>query len=222
MNLCFDPSWLKLLWAWCWLSLIQPELRKRSIISYTLKSFKQKIMLNERFDQNYQNVFLACAFPVQFSLFFCFSSTLPFHSTSFSLYRIIDKLDGVRLVWSLLKNPSAEVQSSAAWALCPCIKNAKVKYSEVHFSSSVLWLWVKHTEGTFSEVHKVFGQWHNFCLFYTVEVDFERRRCGSNVDFQLYFSGLAEILHYLFKKIQPFLCIIPQFSEVKKNLDKLT
>ncbi|XP_035510826.1 armadillo repeat-containing protein 4 isoform X2 [Morone saxatilis] len=38
---------------------------------------------------------------------------------------IIDQLDGVRLVWSLLKNPSADVQSSAAWALCPCIQNAK-------------------------------------------------------------------------------------------------
>ncbi|XP_034718241.1 armadillo repeat-containing protein 4 isoform X2 [Etheostoma cragini] len=38
---------------------------------------------------------------------------------------IIDQLDGVRLVWSLLTNPSADVQSSAAWALCPCIKNAK-------------------------------------------------------------------------------------------------
>uniref|UniRef100_A0A665UWR7 Armadillo repeat containing 4 n=1 Tax=Echeneis naucrates TaxID=173247 RepID=A0A665UWR7_ECHNA len=38
---------------------------------------------------------------------------------------IIDQLDGVRLVWSLLKNPSADVQSSAAWALCPCIENAK-------------------------------------------------------------------------------------------------
>uniref|UniRef100_A0A4W6G7U3 Outer dynein arm docking complex subunit 2 n=1 Tax=Lates calcarifer TaxID=8187 RepID=A0A4W6G7U3_LATCA len=38
---------------------------------------------------------------------------------------IIDQLDGVRLVWSLLKNPSADVQSSSAWALCPCIENAK-------------------------------------------------------------------------------------------------
>uniref|UniRef100_A0AAQ4P5H1 Outer dynein arm docking complex subunit 2 n=1 Tax=Gasterosteus aculeatus aculeatus TaxID=481459 RepID=A0AAQ4P5H1_GASAC len=38
---------------------------------------------------------------------------------------IIDKLDGVRLVWSLLKNPCADVQSSAAWALCQCIENAK-------------------------------------------------------------------------------------------------
>uniref|UniRef100_A0A3Q3JJL6 Armadillo repeat containing 4 n=1 Tax=Monopterus albus TaxID=43700 RepID=A0A3Q3JJL6_MONAL len=37
----------------------------------------------------------------------------------------IDSLDGVRLVWSLLKNPSTDVQSSAAWALCPCIENAK-------------------------------------------------------------------------------------------------
>lgn len=40
--------------------------------------------------------------------------------------RIIDQLDGVRLVWSLLKNPSADVQRSAAWALCPCVENAKV------------------------------------------------------------------------------------------------
>uniref|UniRef100_A0A7N6BMD8 Armadillo repeat containing 4 n=1 Tax=Anabas testudineus TaxID=64144 RepID=A0A7N6BMD8_ANATE len=38
---------------------------------------------------------------------------------------IIDQLDGVRLVWSLLKNPNADVQSGAAWALCPCIENAK-------------------------------------------------------------------------------------------------
>ncbi|KAM7370158.1 hypothetical protein PAMP_011436 [Pampus punctatissimus] len=42
-----------------------------------------------------------------------------------TIRNIIDQLDGVRLVWSLLKNPSAEVQSSAAWALCPCIENAK-------------------------------------------------------------------------------------------------
>ncbi|KAM9839660.1 outer dynein arm-docking complex subunit 2 [Aulostomus maculatus] len=38
---------------------------------------------------------------------------------------IIDQLDGVRLVWSLLKNSNPDVQSSAAWALCPCIENAK-------------------------------------------------------------------------------------------------
>ena len=41
-------------------------------------------------------------------------------------YRVIDKLDGVRLLWSLLKNPNPEVQASAAWAICPCIENAKV------------------------------------------------------------------------------------------------
>lgn len=40
--------------------------------------------------------------------------------------RIIDRLDGVRLLWSLLKNPHADVKASAAWALCPCIQNAKV------------------------------------------------------------------------------------------------
>ncbi|KAL7373163.1 hypothetical protein ABVT39_000343 [Epinephelus coioides] len=46
-------------------------------------------------------------------------------ATDMNNMAIIDQLDGVRLVWSLLKNPSADVQSSAAWALCPCIKNAK-------------------------------------------------------------------------------------------------
>jgi hypothetical protein len=38
---------------------------------------------------------------------------------------IIDRLDGVRLLWSLLKNPNTGVQASAAWAICPCIENAK-------------------------------------------------------------------------------------------------
>nr|CAH8840205.1 unnamed protein product [Trichobilharzia regenti] len=38
---------------------------------------------------------------------------------------IIESLDGVRLLWSLLKNPNPKVQSYAAWALCPCIQNAK-------------------------------------------------------------------------------------------------
>uniref|UniRef100_A0A2K6L8U5 Outer dynein arm docking complex subunit 2 n=1 Tax=Rhinopithecus bieti TaxID=61621 RepID=A0A2K6L8U5_RHIBE len=40
---------------------------------------------------------------------------------------IIDRLDGVRLLWSLLKNPHPDVKASAAWALCPCIENAKVR-----------------------------------------------------------------------------------------------
>ncbi|XP_072507925.1 outer dynein arm-docking complex subunit 2 isoform X2 [Notamacropus eugenii] len=39
--------------------------------------------------------------------------------------KIIDRLDGVRLLWSLLKNPHPDVKASAAWALCPCIENAK-------------------------------------------------------------------------------------------------
>ncbi|XP_034428728.1 armadillo repeat-containing protein 4 isoform X2 [Hippoglossus hippoglossus] len=38
---------------------------------------------------------------------------------------VISQLDGVRFVWSLLKNSSTDVQASAAWALCPCIENAK-------------------------------------------------------------------------------------------------
>lgn len=36
----------------------------------------------------------------------------------------IDKQDGVRLLWSLLKSPTPEVQSGAAWAICPCIELA--------------------------------------------------------------------------------------------------
>ena len=38
--------------------------------------------------------------------------------------KTIRKLDGVRLLWSLLKSPYEKVQSAAAWALSPCIKNA--------------------------------------------------------------------------------------------------
>uniref|UniRef100_A0A3B4DSB3 Outer dynein arm docking complex subunit 2 n=1 Tax=Pygocentrus nattereri TaxID=42514 RepID=A0A3B4DSB3_PYGNA len=42
-----------------------------------------------------------------------------------NVVKIIDRLDGVRLLWSLLKNPNPDVQASAAWAICPCIENAK-------------------------------------------------------------------------------------------------
>lgn len=42
---------------------------------------------------------------------------------------IILNLDGVRLIWSQLKHPSPAVQASAAWALCPCMQNAKVTKS---------------------------------------------------------------------------------------------
>ncbi|XP_064389166.1 outer dynein arm-docking complex subunit 2-like [Halichondria panicea] len=38
---------------------------------------------------------------------------------------VIDKQDGVRLLWSLLKSPNDDVQACAAWAICPCIENAK-------------------------------------------------------------------------------------------------
>uniref|UniRef100_A0A4W3H343 Outer dynein arm docking complex subunit 2 n=1 Tax=Callorhinchus milii TaxID=7868 RepID=A0A4W3H343_CALMI len=38
---------------------------------------------------------------------------------------IIETLDGVRLLWSLLKKPNPDIQASAAWAICPCIENAK-------------------------------------------------------------------------------------------------
>uniref|UniRef100_A0A8D8B3Q8 Armadillo repeat-containing protein 4 n=2 Tax=Culex pipiens TaxID=7175 RepID=A0A8D8B3Q8_CULPI len=39
---------------------------------------------------------------------------------------IMEELDAIRLIWSLLKNSNPKVQAHAAWALCPCIENAKV------------------------------------------------------------------------------------------------
>uniref|UniRef100_A0A8C6S616 Armadillo repeat containing 4 n=1 Tax=Neogobius melanostomus TaxID=47308 RepID=A0A8C6S616_9GOBI len=51
--------------------------------------------------------------------------TLGVCATDMKNMAIIDQLDGLRLVWSLLKNPSPEVQASAAWALCPIIENGK-------------------------------------------------------------------------------------------------
>ncbi len=39
---------------------------------------------------------------------------------------MIDRLDGVRLLWSLLKNQNPQVQAAAAWAISPCVKNIKV------------------------------------------------------------------------------------------------
>lgn len=38
--------------------------------------------------------------------------------------QVIEQLDGVRLIWSLLKNKLPSVQANAAWALVPCIRNA--------------------------------------------------------------------------------------------------
>ena len=39
---------------------------------------------------------------------------------------MIDRLDGVRLLWSLMKNQNPQVQAAAAWAISPCVKNVKV------------------------------------------------------------------------------------------------
>lgn len=39
--------------------------------------------------------------------------------------QIIEKYDGVRLVWSLLKHRLPSIQANAAWALVTCIKNAQ-------------------------------------------------------------------------------------------------
>lgn len=38
--------------------------------------------------------------------------------------RELEQNDAVRLVWSLLKNTSPRVQAKAAYAICPCVKNA--------------------------------------------------------------------------------------------------
>lgn len=38
--------------------------------------------------------------------------------------RILEELDAVRLIWSLLKNTNPRVQAYAAFAICPCVQNA--------------------------------------------------------------------------------------------------
>ncbi|VDP57011.1 unnamed protein product [Schistosoma curassoni] len=56
---------------------------------------------------------------------------------------IIENLDGVRLLWSLLKNPNPKVQSYAAWALCPCIQNAKIysiEYDNISWTISIAFI----------------------------------------------------------------------------------
>ena len=49
--------------------------------------------------------------------------------------RVIDRSDGVRLLWSLLKSSNPEVQASAAWAICPCIENCKVCFTQLDGST---------------------------------------------------------------------------------------
>lgn len=38
---------------------------------------------------------------------------------------VLEDLDAVRLIWSLLKNKNPRVQAYAAYAICPCVRNAK-------------------------------------------------------------------------------------------------
>lgn len=40
--------------------------------------------------------------------------------------RDMERLDGFRLVWSLLKHTSVRVQASAARAICPYVESSKV------------------------------------------------------------------------------------------------
>lgn len=53
------------------------------------------------------------------------SKTLAQCARDLDSLHIMEDLDAVRLIWSLLKNPNPRVQAYAAWALCPCIENAK-------------------------------------------------------------------------------------------------
>lgn len=56
----------------------------------------------------------------------------------------MEKYDAVRLLWSLLKNPSSKVQANAAWALVPCIQNATV--STIQFEIKYKSLKFKHIQ----------------------------------------------------------------------------
>ena len=50
---------------------------------------------------------------------------------------VIDRLDGVRLLWSLLKSANPHVQASAAWAISPCIEHGNFK--KKHFFIVLFW-----------------------------------------------------------------------------------
>uniref|UniRef100_A0AAV2JU82 Armadillo repeat-containing protein 4 n=1 Tax=Knipowitschia caucasica TaxID=637954 RepID=A0AAV2JU82_KNICA len=65
---------------------------------------------------------------------------------------IMDQLDGLRLVWSLLKHPSAEVQASAAWALCPVIHHGKDVDESMRRLIGGFQLLIKLLESTDNEV----------------------------------------------------------------------
>ena len=70
-NQCWNRSMLWSLLAIFVLSLllarlIEPQLWETNMISYTLKSFKQKIMLNDRSDWNYNTFFWPCLFYLLF------------------------------------------------------------------------------------------------------------------------------------------------------------
>uniref|UniRef100_A0A2K6L8R6 Outer dynein arm docking complex subunit 2 n=1 Tax=Rhinopithecus bieti TaxID=61621 RepID=A0A2K6L8R6_RHIBE len=70
---------------------------------------------------------------------------------------IIDRLDGVRLLWSLLKNPHPDVKASAAWALCPCIENAKVRTDCKSVSSRISNTILKNATTGFRNVYHIAG-----------------------------------------------------------------
>lgn len=65
---------------------------------------------------------------------------------------VIDRLDGVRLLWSLLKSANHMVQASAAWAISPCIEHAKDAGEMVRSFVGGLELIVSLLKSEYSEV----------------------------------------------------------------------
>ena len=90
-----------------------------------------------------------------------YATTNPLWPCCVGVVRIIDKLDGVRLLWSLLKNQDTAVQASAAWAICPCIENAKV--ITLLFSVRVGSFWCKLMQNSCTNV--IYGLWNCAAFF---------------------------------------------------------
>lgn len=62
----------------------------------------------------------------------------------------IEELDGVRLIWSLLKNESLKVQANACLALCPCVEYASVNHHRnqyVYYIQNYTYIYVLQDSG---------------------------------------------------------------------------
>lgn len=70
---------------------------------------------------------------------------------------VIDRLDGVRLLWSLLKSANPHVQASAAWAISPCIEHGKLNIDLKKISRFFFVLAIKSNLSLFNSQ----GCWRN-------------------------------------------------------------